>query len=144
MSDPREMSSILKRILVVKAHEIATAHFEKTLAAIEAEARAAPPVRDFVGALRAKLAAGGPAVIAEVKKASPSKGVLRPRFDPAAIAASYERHGAACLSVLTDMHFFQGRLDDLRAARAACALPVLRKDFMIDPYQVYEARAAGA
>jgi indole-3-glycerol phosphate synthase len=144
MSDPREMSGILKRILVVKAHEVATAHFEKSLAAVEAEAHAAPPVRDFVGALRAKVAAGSAAVIAEVKKASPSKGVLRPQFDPAAIAASYERHGAACLSVLTDTQFFQGGLDDLRAARAACALPVLRKDFMIDPYQVYEARAAGA
>jgi indole-3-glycerol phosphate synthase len=103
-----------------------------------------PPPRDFVGALRAKTAAGKPAVIAEIKKASPSRGVLRQNFDPAAIAAGYARHGAACLSVLTDAQFFQGGINDMRTARAACALPVLRKDFMIDPYQIYESRAAGA
>ncbi len=138
------MSDILQRILAVKAQEVAEAQSRLTLAEVQAAARAAAPVRDFVGALRSRMAAGRPAVIAEVKKASPSKGVLREHFDPAAIAATYERHGAACLSVLTDRQFFQGRLDDLKAARAACRLPVLRKDFMMDPYQVYEARAAGA
>jgi len=144
MSDPREMSGILQRILAVKAEEVADARRAKPLDAVAAEARAASAPRDFVGALRTKLAAGRAAVIAEVKKASPSKGVLRPDFQPGAIAASYERHGAACLSVLTDTQFFQGRLDDLVEARGAVRLPVLRKDFMIDPYQVYEARAAGA
>ena len=144
MSDPREMSGILQRILAVKADEVAAARQAKPLEALEAEARAATPVRDFEGALEARRAAGRPAVIAEIKKASPSKGVLRERFKPAAIAASYARHGAACLSVLTDSRFFQGRLVDLIAARGACTLPVLRKDFMIDAYQVYEARAAGA
>jgi indole-3-glycerol phosphate synthase len=144
MSDPREMSGILQRILAVKAEEVAAQRSARSLESVVAEARAIAPARDFVGALRAKLARGAPVVIAEIKKASPSKGVLRPRFDPAAIAASYERHGAACLSVLTDVRFFQGRLEDMRAARAACSLPVLRKDFTIEPYQVYEARAAGA
>ncbi|MDP1674243.1 MAG: indole-3-glycerol phosphate synthase TrpC [Burkholderiales bacterium] len=138
------MSDILQRILTVKAQEVAEAQSRMTLAEVQAAARAAAPARDFAGTLRSKIAAGLPAVIAEVKKASPSKGVLREQFDPAAIAATYERHGAACLSVLTDRQFFQGRLDDLRAARAACGLPALRKDFMMDPYQVYEARAAGA
>jgi len=111
---------------------------------VQAAARAAAPARDFAGAMRSRITADRSAVIAEVKKASPSKGVLREQFDPAAIAASYERHGAACLSVLTDSQFFQGKLDDLKAARGACSLPVLRKDFMMDPYQIYEARAAGA
>jgi indole-3-glycerol phosphate synthase len=137
------MSDILKRILAVKAEEVAAARAARPLAEVAAAARNAAPARDFAGALRAKLSAGLPGVIAEIKKASPSKGLLREPFDPAAIARSYERHGAACLSVLTDTRFFQGRLDDLKLARAACALPVLRKDFMIDAYQVYEARAAG-
>ncbi len=138
------MADILQRILAVKAEEVAAAQAVLPLAQVRAAARDTPPARDFAGAIRAKIGAGRAAVIAEVKKASPSKGVLREQFDPAAIAASYERHGAACLSVLTDRQFFQGRLDDLKAARGACGLPVLRKDFMVDPYQVYEARAAGA
>jgi len=138
------MSDILQRILAVKAQEVAAAQAQLPLVDVQAAARAAAPVRDFAGALRSRIASGRPAVIAEVKKASPSKGVLRGQFDPAAIAATYERHGAACLSVLTDRQFFQGGLDDLKAARGACHLPALRKDFMVDPYQVYEARAAGA
>ena len=139
-----EVSDILRRILTVKAEEIARARNERPLAALERESRQAPPARDFVGALRARTNAGKPAVIAEIKKASPSRGVLRERFEPAAIAASYERSGAACLSVLTDEQFFQGSLAHLREARAASALPALRKDFTVDPYQVHEARAAGA
>ena len=138
------MADILSRIVAVKSEEVARAKAAKPLAAVRREAEAAEPARDFVGALRARVAAGGPAVIAEIKKASPSRGVLREEFDPAAIAASYARHGAACLSVLTDEPFFQGTLEHLRQARAACALPVLRKDFVLEPYQVYEARAAGA
>jgi indole-3-glycerol phosphate synthase len=138
------MTGILERILAVKTAEVAGARTAIPLASVAVAARAAEPPRDFVGALRAKLAAAAPAVIAEIKKASPSKGLLRESFDPAAIARSYERSGAACLSVLTDAQFFQGCLDDLKAARAACRLPVLRKDFMVDPYQLYEARAAGA
>lgn len=138
------MADILQRILAVKAQEISAARARMPLAGMQAAARAAAPARDFAGALRTKIVAGRPAVIAEVKKASPSKGVLRERFDPAAIAVTYERHGAACLSVLTDSRFFQGTIDDLKAARGACGLPVLRKDFMMDPYQIYEARAAGA
>lgn len=135
---------ILKRILAVKAEEIARAKTERPLDAVRAAAANASPVRDFAGSLRARAGAGRAAVIAEVKKASPSRGVLREQFDPAAIAADYEAHGAACLSVLTDAQFFQGSMAHLAAARAACRLPVLRKDFMIEPYQVYEARAAGA
>lgn len=138
------MADILNRIVAVKTEEVARAKGAKPLATVRAEAREAQPVRDFAGALRARIAAGKPAVIAEIKKASPSRGVLREPFDPAAIAASYARHGAACLSVLTDQQFFQGALEHLQQARAACGLPVLRKDFTLDPYQVYEARAAGA
>ena len=138
------MSDILKKILAVKRGEIAAARAEKPLDELRAEAEAAPAARDFVGALRAKIAVGQPAVIAEIKQASPSKGLLRKDFDPAAIAADYARHGAACLSVLTDRQFFKGAPEDLRKARVACVLPVLRKDFLVDPYQVYEARAMGA
>lgn len=138
------MTDVLQRILAVKAEEVARAKSARPLGALQNEARKAAPARDFVGSIRARIAAGKPAVIAEIKKASPSRGVLRESFDPGAIAASYERHGAACLSVLTDAQFFQGGLDHMREARAACRLPVLRKDFTVDPYQVYEARAAGA
>jgi indole-3-glycerol phosphate synthase len=138
------MSDILQKILAVKREEVPAAQIAKPLAAIRAAAEAQPPARDFVGAIRARTAAGRSAVIAEIKKASPSKGVLREDFRPAEIAADYERHGAACLSVLTDRQFFQGAPEYLQAARAACALPVLRKDFMVDAYQVYEARAMGA
>ena len=138
------MSDILNKILAVKAQEIAAAKAVTPLDTLRREAENVAPVRDFVASIRAKLAAGEPAVIAEIKKASPSKGVLRKNFDPAAIAASYAEHGAACLSILTDAQFFQGSADYLRQARAACNLPVLRKDFLLDPYQVYEARAMGA
>jgi indole-3-glycerol phosphate synthase len=138
------MSDILKKIIAVKVAEVAAAKRRLPMLELRALAEAAGPIRDFAGALQSRVAKGSPAVIAEVKKASPSKGVLRADFDPAAIAASYAHHGAACLSVLTDVQFFQGSPDFLRQARAACSLPVLRKDFMIDPYQVYEARAWGA
>ena len=138
------MSDILKRILDVKAGELARARAEISEPALRALASVAPAPRDFVGALRARIDAGNAAVISEIKKASPSRGVLRADFRPAEIAASYQRGGAACLSVLTDREFFQGAPDYLREARAACGLPVLRKDFLIDPYQVIEARAMGA
>ena len=137
-------ADILNRILAVKAQEIAQAQAKRDLSVVQAVAQEATVPRDFIGAIRARLANGQAAVIAEIKKASPSKGVIREDFDPAAIAPSYERGGAACLSVLTDVSFFQGSEAYLRAARAACGLPVLRKDFIIDPYQVYEARAMGA
>ncbi len=135
---------ILQKILRRKAEEIAERSQRISMETLRQQAGEAPPVRPFVGAIRAKIAAGAAAVIAEVKKASPSKGVLRADFRPEAIAASYERGGAACLSVLTDADFFQGSEAYLRAARAACSLPVIRKDFIVDPYQVVEARAIGA
>jgi len=138
------MSDILDRIVAVKREEIVAARRLRDAAALRRDAEALGGQRDFVGALRTKIAAGGAGVIAEVKKASPSKGVLREHFVPAEIAASYQRGGAACLSVLTDAQFFQGSADSLRQARAACALPVLRKDFIVDAYQVDEARAMGA
>jgi indole-3-glycerol phosphate synthase len=138
------MSDILNKIIAVKKTEVARAVAKKPFATVRAEAEAMPVPRDFVGALRAKTDTGKPAVIAEIKKASPSRGVIRENFDPAAIARSYEQHGAACLSVLTDVQFFQGSKNHLVEARAACALPVLRKDFMIDPYQVCRARTIGA
>ncbi|MGY4831154.1 indole-3-glycerol phosphate synthase TrpC [Sphaerotilaceae bacterium SBD11-9] len=138
------MSDILNKIVAVKREEIAAASARRDLACVRRDAESRTDVRDFAGTLRGKIAAGRAAVIAEVKKASPSKGVLRENFVPAEIAASYERHGAACLSVLTDVQFFQGAGAYLEQARAACTLPVLRKDFMVDAYQVFEARAMGA
>ncbi len=138
------MSDILNKIVEVKRQEIAAGLKRKSLEAMRADAESRVLTRDFVGAMRAKVAAGLPAVIAEIKKASPSKGVLREDFIAADIAQSYAEHGAACLSVLTDQQFFQGSVDYLKQARASCDLPVLRKDFMIDPYQVYEARVMGA
>jgi indole-3-glycerol phosphate synthase len=146
------MSDILDKILAVKREEVAAAMQVRPLAAIRAEAEAQPTARDFVGAIKEKVGAGdtadyaanGAAIIAEIKKASPSKGVIRADFRPAEIAADYQRHGATCLSVLTDGPFFQGCEAYLREARAACTLPVLRKDFLVDAWQVFEARAMGA
>ncbi len=138
------MSDILQRIVAVKHEELVAARTARSLHSWRAEAEARHDGRGFEAALRARIAAGHAAVIAEVKKASPSKGVIRADFDPAAIAASYAEHGAACLSVLTDERFFQGSAQALQQARAACRLPVLRKDFMVDEYQVVEARALGA
>ena len=142
------MSDILNKIVAVKREEVAAALNKKSLAAVRADAESRVLTRDFEGALRAKIAAGQAAVIAEIKKASPSKGVLRADFVPADIAQSYAqgdgRVSAACLSVLTDRQFFQGSVDYLKQARASCDLPVLRKDFMVDAYQIYEARAMGA
>ena len=138
------MSDILQRIVAVKREEIGAAKRLRDSQAMRRDALAAGPPRDFVGALRRKLARGEAAVIAEIKKASPSKGVIREHFVPAEIAASYARHGAAALSVLTDAQFFQGSAAFLQLARAACELPVLRKDFIVDPYQVDQARAWGA
>ena len=138
------MSDILNKILATKVQEVAASKVATPLEKVKTAALAMPKPRDFIGAIQAKIAAGQAAVIAEIKKASPSKGVIRADFQPAEIATSYEQGGAACLSVLTDVEYFQGHADYLKQARAACNLPVLRKDFMIDVYQVYEARAMGA
>ncbi len=138
------MSDILNKIIEVKREEIAAAQKRMPLAAMRADAESRVLTRDFVGAMRGKVAAGQAAVIAEVKKASPSKGVLREDFIPADIAQSYAEFGAACLSVLTEKQFFQGSVDALKQARASCGLPVLRKDFLVDAYQVFESRAMGA
>lgn len=142
------MSDILRKILDVKADEVAAAKKHRALSSlrreVESDTESRQALRGFEAAMRAKLGAGAAAVIAEVKKASPSKGVLRADFKPADIAAGYASHGAACLSVLTDVQFFQGAPAYLQQARAACAIPALRKDFLIDPYQVYEARSWGA
>ncbi|MEO7127914.1 MAG: indole-3-glycerol phosphate synthase TrpC [Rhodoferax sp.] len=138
------MSDILKQIVAVKHEEVAASLKRTSLEAMRLDAESRVLTRDFVGALRAKIKAGEAAVIAEVKKASPSKGVLREDFIAADIAQSYAEFGAACLSVLTDRQFFQGSVDTLKQARASCHLPVLRKDFMVDPFQIYESRAIGA
>ena len=138
------MSDILQRILAVKAEEVTRARQLRSESDLRREAEARRDVRGFAQAIEAKIAGGSAAVIAEIKRASPSKGLLRERFVPAEIAASYAKGGAACLSVLTDVQFFQGAADFLRQARAACSLPVLRKDFIIDSYQVIEARSMGA
>ena len=137
-------NDILNKIVAVKREEIAAARARRSLASLRGDAEALGGQRDFVGSLRAKIGAGQAAVIAEIKKASPSKGVLREHFVPLEIAPSYALHGAAALSVLTDSRFFQGSSAHLEQARAACDLPVLRKDFIVDPYQVFEARAIGA
>ncbi len=138
------MTDILDKIVAVKREEVAAALKRKSLDLVRADAESRVLTRDFVGALRAKLAQGQAGVIAEIKKASPSKGVLREDFIPADIAQTYAEHGAACLSVLTDVQFFQGAVDYLKQARASCQLPVLRKDFIVDAYQVYESRVMGA
>ena len=138
------MADILDKIIAVKREEIASAIKRKPLAVMREDAESRVLARDFAGAIRAKVAEGKAAVIAEIKKASPSKGVLRADFIPADIAQSYAEYGAACLSVLTDKQFFMGEIDYLKQARASCSLPVLRKDFMVDVYQVYESRVMGA
>ena len=138
------MSDILQKIVAVKRDEIAVAKRRRDALSLRRDAESLGGLRDFIGSVRGRIAAGRAGVIAEIKKASPSKGVLRAHFVPAEIAASYASHGAACLSVLTDVQFFQGAAAYLEQARAACALPVLRKDFMVDAYQVDEARAMGA
>lgn len=138
------MNDILAKILQTKKEEVAAARQLRSEADLLREAKSRKDVRGFLRALQAKISQNQPAVIAEVKKASPSKGVIRDNFNPTDIATSYAAHGAACLSVLTDMQYFQGAYDHLRQARAACALPVLRKDFMVDPYQIIHARAIGA
>ena len=138
------MTNILQKILAVKIQEISAAKTRRSLATISAKAESALAPRDFTSAIRSKTATGSSAVIAEIKKASPSRGLLRDHFDPADIADSYATHGATCLSVLTDKQFFQGSAEDLKLARAACNLPVLRKDFILDEYQIFEARAMGA
>lgn len=138
------MSDILEKIVATKREEIVQAQKKTPLAAIRQDAESRLLTRDFVGALRQRISAGQPAIIAEIKKASPSRGVIREDFIAADIAQSYAEHGAACLSVLTDRQYFQGSSDYLKQARASCDLPVLRKDFMVDAYQIYEARAMGA
>jgi len=138
------MSDILKEIVAVKHTEVAAAQGRRSLAAVRADAESRILTRDFEAAMRKPIEAGRSAVIAEIKKASPSKGVIREDFEPADIAQTYAEHGAACLSVLTDQQFFQGKPDYLKQARASCQLPVLRKDFMVDAYQIYESRAMGA
>jgi indole-3-glycerol phosphate synthase len=138
------VSDVLTKILAAKRHEVEESRGRVPLAQMQRRAAGASPPRGFEQSLRRKIAAGLPGIIAEIKRASPSRGLIRADFDPAWIAASYEKNGAACLSVLTDREFFGGSPDDLMVARAACSLPVLRKDFMIDPYQIYEARAWGA
>jgi indole-3-glycerol phosphate synthase len=138
------MSDILDKIVAVKLQEVAAAKTRKSLELVRADAESRVLTRDFVAAIRARIAAGRPAVIAEIKKASPSKGVIREEFIPADIAQSYAEFGATCLSVLTDVQFFQGSVDYLKQARASCQLPVLRKDFMVDAYQIYESRCMGA
>lgn len=138
------MTDILNQIVATKHEEVAAAKNRKSLELVRADAESRVLTRDFVGALRAKIATGKPAVIAEIKKASPSKGVIRADFVPADIAQSYAEFGAACMSVLTDTAYFQGCADYLKQARASCQLPVLRKDFMVDAYQIYESRAMGA
>lgn len=138
------MSDILAKILAVKHEEVAAARRQRDLASVRREAESLGDLRPFAQALRDKHQQSKAAVISEIKKASPSKGVLREQFDPAAIAHTYAQHGAACLSVLTDEQFFQGAPHYLQQARAACNLPALRKDFMVDPYQVYQARVWGA
>jgi len=144
MTIAADVPDILKKILLRKEEEIAAGQLQTSAADMRAMAQDLPACRGFVASMQARLAAGDAAVIAEAKKASPSKGVIRADFDPAQIAASYERGGAACLSVLTDQDFFQGHNDYLKQARAACSLPVIRKDFIIDRYQIDEARAMGA
>lgn len=138
------MNDILAKILQTKKEEVAAARQLRSEADLLREAKSRKDVRGFARALQYKISQGKPAIIAEVKKASPSKGIIRKNFNPTEIATSYAAHGAACLSVLTDMQYFQGSYDHLRQARAACALPILRKDFMVDPYQIIHARAIGA
>ena len=144
MTAPNPKSDILAKIIATKEAEVRAGYAKQSLAEMEFLAKGQAPARDFVGAIKAKLVAKLPAVIAEIKKASPSKGVIRADFEPAAIAQSYAAHGAACLSVLTDVDYFQGANSYLQAARAACDLPVIRKDFIIDRWQIAEARAIGA
>lgn len=138
------MTDILQRILGVKIQEISDAKSKRPLLVLNAEAETTVPPKDFTGAIRNKINSGLPAVIAEIKKASPSKGLLRENFNPVDIASSYALHGATCLSVLTDKQFFQGSSEDLKSARATCNLPILRKDFILEEYQVVEARSMGA
>lgn len=144
MDTARNLPDILNQIVAHKYEEVQARSEQISLHALSRQIESLPPPRGFLAALRHAMSAGKEAVIAEVKKASPSKGLLREPFEPADIARSYQEYGATCLSVLTDGHFFQGKDDDLKVARNACTLPVLRKDFILDPYQVYEARVMGA